>query len=85
MSKRLQVVLEDGEWELLRQTARRHGLSLSAWVRRTLDEARGREPGGDLAAKVAAVRAATHHDFPTADIDVMLDEIEQGYRPSRST
>ncbi|MGH9189107.1 MAG: antitoxin [Acidimicrobiales bacterium] len=84
MSKRLQVVLEDGEWEALRETARRRGLSLSAWVRRTLDEARSREPGGDPAAKVSAVRAAARYGFPTSDIDDMLDEIEQGYGVSPS-
>jgi hypothetical protein len=36
-------------------------------------------PTGDQARKLAAVRAAARHDFPTAEIDRMLEEIEQGY------
>ncbi len=32
---------------------------------------------GDRPAKLAAVRAATSHSFPTADIEVMLGEIDQ--------
>jgi hypothetical protein len=29
--------------------------------------------------KLEAVRLAARHDYPTADIDRMLEEIEQGY------
>ena len=29
--------------------------------------------------KISVVRAAARHDFPTADIDRMLAEIERGY------
>ncbi len=29
--------------------------------------------------KLRAVRAASRHEFPTADIDEMLGEIERGY------
>lgn len=83
MSKRLQVLLDEAEWDLLHETASRHGMSVSAWVRRTLDEARRQEPGGDLARKVAAVRAAARNQFPTSDVDQMLAEIERGYQPSR--
>ncbi len=80
MSKRLQVLLDEQELRLLQETAKRNGLSLSAWVRRSLDAARAREPGADLASKVAAIRAAAGHAFPTSDIDQMLEEIDQGYR-----
>ena len=79
MSKRLQVLLEDEELRVLREAAGREGLTLSAWVRRTLHEARQRQPHGDLANKLTAVRAAAGHDFPTADIDQMLAEIDSGY------
>ncbi len=83
MSKRLQVLLEDEELRELRDAAGREGLTLSAWVRRTLNEGRRRQPGGDLATKLAAIRAAASHDFPTADIDQMLAEIDSGYGPSQ--
>ena len=52
---------------------------MSEWVRRALREARRREPRGDIDAKVRAIRSAARHDFPTADIDRMLEEIERGY------
>jgi len=34
---------------------------------------------GDMSRKLAVMRAAASHRFPTADIDQMLDEIERGY------
>jgi hypothetical protein len=78
MSKRLQVLLDANEWEQLREIARRHRMTVSEWVRRTLREAREREPGGDLGTKLGTIRAAARHEFPTADIDQMLEEIERG-------
>lgn len=59
--------------------ARSRHMSLAAWVRQALDAARHREPVGDVAKKLAAVRAAAKHNFPAPDIDVMLAEIERGY------
>jgi hypothetical protein len=47
-------------------------------VRRTLREAREREPAGDLDAKLRAIRSAARHEFPTADIEQMLVEIDSG-------
>jgi len=80
MSRRLQVLLQDEEFEQLRAEAASQGLTLSEWVRQALRSARSERAGGDRTAKLAAVRAAARHDFPTADIDQMLEEIEQGYR-----
>ncbi len=79
MSKRLQVLLEERELRELRDAAGREGLTLSAWVRRTLHEARRRQPHDDMASKLAAVRMAAGHAFPTADVDQMLAEIDSGY------
>jgi macrodomain Ter protein organizer (MatP/YcbG family) len=79
MSKRLQVVLDAEEWQELQNIARRHRMTVSEWVRRTLREAREREPGGDLDAKLRAVRTAVHHEFPAPDIEQMLEETERGY------
>ena len=45
----------------------------------TLRAARRRGPGGDTSKKLAVVRAAARHAFPTADIPQMLAEIERGY------
>jgi len=79
MSKRLQVLLDEKEFRHLREAARRQGVPVSEWVRQALREARRREPRRDLDGKLRAVRAALKHEFPTADVDVMLAEIELGY------
>jgi DUF1365 family protein len=79
MSKRLQVLLDADEWEELQKIARRHRTTVSEWVRRTLREAREREPGGDLDAKLRAVRTAVGHEYPAPDIEQMLEETERGY------
>ena len=79
MSKRLQVVLDADEWQELQMIARRHRMTVSDWVRRTLREAREREPGGDLDTKLRAIRTAVRHDFPVPDIEQMLEETERGY------
>lgn len=82
MSTRLQVVIDDEELDEIRDAARRQGMTVSEWVRQTLRQARRSTPGSSIDRKLAAVRAAVRHDFPTADIDHMLTEIEQGYTGS---
>lgn len=84
MSKRLQVLLEEGELRDLQEAARRRGIPLSEWVRAALRDARRRDPRGDLDSKLRALRAAVKHDAPTGDIDQMLGEIEAGYAAARS-
>ena len=79
MSKRLQVLLDESELAEIRRTARRHKLTTAAWVRQALRTARRAEPRSDPGKKLAVVRAAARHRFPTADIDQMLAEIERGY------
>lgn len=79
MSKRLQVLFDEGELREVQEAASREGIPVSEWVRRALRDARRREPRGDLDEKVRAIRAAAGHNFPTADIDEMLGEIERGY------
>jgi len=79
MSKRLQVVLDDAEFAAVQAIASREGKTLSEWVRGLLREARHSQPTGDQARKLTVVRAAARHDFPTADVDRMLEEIEHGY------
>jgi hypothetical protein len=79
MSKRLQVLLPDEELTEIQRFARREHLTAGEWVRRTLREARLRQPVNDSATKLKAVRRASEHSFPTADIDQMLHEIERGY------
>lgn len=79
MSKRLQVLLDEGEFRQLRQLARRHGVTVADWVRQALRQAQRHEPSGDPDRKLAAVRSAARHAYPTADVQQMLAEIESGY------
>jgi hypothetical protein len=79
MSIRLQVVMNEDELDAVRAAARERGLTVSEWVRETLREARSKVASGDAERKLAAIRAADRHAYPTADIDQMLGEIERGY------
>ena len=79
MPKRLQVILQDPEYREIQRMARTRRMSLAEWVRQALDLARRREPLGDASKKLEVIRAAARHDYPTGDIDRMLEEIESGY------
>lgn len=79
MSKRLQVLLEEDELADIRQAARRQRMTTAEWVRQALRVARRAGPRTDAGKKLAVVRAATRHSFPSADIGEMLKQIEQGY------
>jgi len=79
MSIRLQVVMGQEELEAVRIAARERGMTVSEFVRETLREARRKVAGGDAERKLAAIRAADRHAYPTGDIDQMLGEIERGY------
>jgi hypothetical protein len=78
MAKRLQVILQDPEYREVQRMARSRHMSLAEWVRQALDLARRREPLGAIGKKLEAIRAAVQNDYPTADIDTMVAEIEKG-------
>lgn len=82
MSIRLQVVLGEEEMAAIREDARRHGVTVSEWVRRALRDSRHQSASGEPDRKLAAVRAAIRHSFPTGDIKQVLSEIEKGYETS---
>lgn len=79
MSTRLQVVVQDAELREIRRAARRQGMTLSEWVRRSLREARRAVSTRDPEQKLAVLRAALEHAAPAPDIEQMLAEIERGY------
>ncbi len=79
MSKRLQVIVEDSELRAIRRVAQAHGMTVSEWVRQALRDARREAVGGDPDKRLATVRAAARHSYPTADIGEMLEQIESGY------
>lgn len=78
MSKRLQVLLDEPEWREVQRAARAQRLTVAAWVRQALRAARRTEPLRDADKKLAVVRAAAQHAFPTAEIDQMLAQIQRG-------
>jgi hypothetical protein len=79
MAKRFQVILQDPEYREVQRAARSRRMSIAEWVRQALAHARRREPLGDVEKKLAALRAAAKNESPTADIETILAEIEQGY------
>lgn len=83
MTKRLQVLLDDEELADFQRLARRRRMTTAEWVRRSLRAAREAEAGADVGQKLATIRRAASFAFPTADIEAMLDEIEEGYGESR--
>jgi hypothetical protein len=80
VSKRLQVSLPDQEMSDIQRLAKHERLTVGEWVRRVLREARSSRPEVEPETKLNAVRRAASYSFPTADIDQMLGEIEQGYQ-----
>lgn len=79
MTKRLQVLMDDDELAAIQRIARRERLTTAEWVRHRLREASAERGRPDIAAKLAAVRAAAAYEAPAPDIDRMLAEIERGY------
>lgn len=77
MSKRLQVIVQDAEYRDIKRAARLRRMSIAEWVRQALAQARRREPNREVASKLEVIRAAARMNFPTADIDRMLEEIER--------
>ena len=75
----MQVLLDEGELRDLKRAARARRMTVAEWVRQALRAARQREPLGDAARKLDAIRRASRHSFPTADIDRMSEEIARGY------
>jgi hypothetical protein len=78
MRKRLHVLLPEQEMADIQRLAQRGRLTVGEWVRRTLREAREQKSLRDPEVKLRAIRRAAAFSFPTADIDDMLSEIEQG-------
>jgi len=73
------VLLDEPEIREIQRAARAKRMTVAEWVRGALREARRKEPLGDVADKIAAIRRAVRHQGPTADIGQMLAEIEKGY------
>lgn len=80
MSKRLQVVVDEVELRAFERAARRRGLTLSEWVREQLRVGERQRATSAPDRKLAAIRTAAGHAFPTGEIEDVLAEIERGYQ-----
>jgi hypothetical protein len=81
MSKRLQVLLEESELRQIERLARQRRVTVTEWVHQALAAAVEANRAA-IGKKLQAVRAAAAHNFPTADIDEMLRQIERGHLDS---
>lgn len=79
MAKRLQVILQDSEYREIQRAARSRHMSIAKWVRQALSLARRSEPVGSVGKKLEIIRTAARHQYPVADNNSMLAEIEAGY------
>lgn len=72
------MIVKDPEYRDIQRAARLRRMSIAEWVRQALVQARRSEPSREVASKLEIIRAAARMDFPTADIDRMLEETGQG-------
>ncbi|HET7348927.1 MAG TPA: hypothetical protein VFJ10_16445 [Acidobacteriaceae bacterium] len=79
MAKRLQVIVQDPEYREIQRAARLRRMSIAEWVRQALVQARRSEPSREVASRLDVIRTAARMEFPTGDMDRMLEEIERGY------
>lgn len=75
----MQVLIDEAEFRRIQAAAKQQSLTLAEWVRATLREALRQTPTGNVERKLECIRAAVQHEFPSADIERMLEEIERGY------
>ena len=62
MTKRLQVLFEDGEYAALQAAAASRGMTVAEWVRQALAEARRDASTADVDRKLAAIREAREQE-----------------------
>lgn len=82
MTKRLQVLFDDGEYAALQAAAASRGMTVAEWVRQALAAARREASTADVDRKLAAIRSAVRHNAPTGPIERLTSETERGYGSS---
>lgn len=79
MPRRIQVFVDEEELLEIRRVARERRMTVAEWVRNAMREELRRKPGISPERKLAVIRAAAKHRFPTDDVEQMLAEIARGY------
>lgn len=75
MATLLQVLVEEDEAQAIREVAEARHMTVAEWMRMAIRDGCRQESKIPSRRKLAIVRAAAIHRFPTADIDQMLAEI----------
>ncbi len=78
MSKRLQVLVPDSEYENLSKVARRNKVSVSELVRQSITLILTRNRQRTPQEKIAAIMRYARFSGPTGDIEQILGEIDRG-------
>ncbi len=79
MSVRLQVLIDENELKEVRQLADQENLTVSAWVRRAIQNEKRERPGRVVRKKLQSIQSFSKYDFPVSDYSDMASEIESGY------
>lgn len=82
MARTLHIELDEPEFCALASRAQEQELTPEELLRQMARGQEGTVHRRSAEEKRAALEAAAQHNFPTADIDRMLAEIEEGYRPT---
>jgi hypothetical protein len=78
MTTRLQVLLDDEEFQEIKATAAAQRMTVAEWVRQALRRARSLEPRYAAEQKLRVVREASQYGAPTGDIEQLLAETALG-------
>lgn len=80
MARTIQIQLDEPDFLALENRAREREVTPEELLRQLARTSGGSVRKRTVGEKRAALEAAVRHEFPTADISTMLDEIEAGYR-----
>ena len=71
--------MDDLEYSEIEAAAKRQGETVSEWVRHMLREARASQPKLEASRKLGALRSCLAYQFPSGDIEQILEETDRGY------
>ncbi len=75
----MQIILNDDEMTEIKKLAKQEKMTVSAWVRRAISHEKRERPIQQVKKKLELVRRSSQFQYPTADIENMLADIETGY------
>ena len=80
MIDNLNIQLSEEEFDSIQIPAHKRGMTAAEWIRETLMKACGHAAAADINRKLAAIRSAYRFQFPTGDMDQILNEVGRGTR-----